>query len=134
MRFSELRYKEVICVSTGQRLGYVCDAELDPCTGKILSLIVPGQARFFGLLGREEVRGISLHNYQVNGLPLGLTLSVMAQDGVIEGIERGDSILGVQFHPEVEREFDCLFADLVEKSRAYGRGGPGDCISPRAAD
>ncbi len=86
------------------------------------------------LLGREEVRGISLHNYQVNGLPLGLTLSALAQDGVIEGIERGNSILGVQFHPEVEREFDCLFADLVEKSRAYGRGGPGDCISPRAAD
>ena len=54
MRFSELRYKEVICVSTGQRLGYVCDAELDPCTGKILSLIVPGPSRFFGLLGREE--------------------------------------------------------------------------------
>ena len=52
MRFSELRYKEVICVSTGQRLGYVCDAELDACTGKILSLIVPGPSRFFGLLGR----------------------------------------------------------------------------------
>ena len=54
MRFSELRYKEVICVSTGQRLGYVCDAELDAHTGKILSLIVPGPSRFFGLLGREE--------------------------------------------------------------------------------
>ena len=28
--FSELRYKEVIDVHTGTRMGYVCDAELEP--------------------------------------------------------------------------------------------------------
>ena len=27
--FSELRYKEVIDIHTGKRLGYVCDAEFD---------------------------------------------------------------------------------------------------------
>ena len=27
--FSELRYKEVIDIHTGRRLGYVCDAEFD---------------------------------------------------------------------------------------------------------
>ena len=51
--FSELRYKEVIDVKTGQRLGYVCDAELDQAEGRLTALITPGKSRFFGLLGRE---------------------------------------------------------------------------------
>ena len=40
--FSELRYKEVIDVHTGRRLGYVCDAELDEAEGRLISLITPG--------------------------------------------------------------------------------------------
>ena len=40
--FSELRYKEVIDVHTGFRLGYVCDAEFDDAEGRITSLITPG--------------------------------------------------------------------------------------------
>ena len=43
--FSELRCKEVIDLHSGQRLGYVCDAEYEPCDGKILAIIVPGQGR-----------------------------------------------------------------------------------------
>ncbi len=53
-RISDLQYKEVINVCNGHRLGYVCDAEMDAGTGKILSLIVPGPCRFLGLFGREE--------------------------------------------------------------------------------
>ncbi len=52
--FSELRYKEVIDVHTGKRLGYVCDAEFDECEGRLISLITPGRAKLFGLLGRED--------------------------------------------------------------------------------
>ncbi len=52
--FSELRYKEVIDLRTGQRLGYICDAEFDPVDGRILSLIVPGPGRMGGLLGRDD--------------------------------------------------------------------------------
>ena len=52
--FSELRYKEVIDIHSGYRLGYVCDAELDHAEGRLLSLITPGRAKFFGLLGRED--------------------------------------------------------------------------------
>ena len=36
---SDLRYKEVIDLTTGQRLGYVCDAEIDLEEGKIVSLL-----------------------------------------------------------------------------------------------
>ena len=50
----DLRYKEVICVSDGSRYGYVGDVVIDLDTGRIKCLIVPGQARFFGLFGRRE--------------------------------------------------------------------------------
>ena len=53
MRFSELRDKEIINVCTGQRLGYVADAEFEMPAGELRALIVPGPARFFGLFGRE---------------------------------------------------------------------------------
>jgi len=52
--FSELKYKEVIDVHTGFRLGYVCDVEFEDAEGRIASLICPGRARFFGLFGRED--------------------------------------------------------------------------------
>ena len=52
--FSELRYKEVIDIHSGQRLGYVCDAEFDEAEGRVISLITPGRAKLFGLLGRED--------------------------------------------------------------------------------
>jgi YlmC/YmxH family sporulation protein len=52
--FSELRYKEVIDVHTGFRLGYVCDVEFDDREGCVTALVTPGRPRFFGLLGRED--------------------------------------------------------------------------------
>ena len=52
--FSELRYKEVIDIHSGLRLGYVCDAEYDDAEGRIVSLITPGRARYLGLFGRED--------------------------------------------------------------------------------
>ena len=53
-RLSDLRYREVINISTGARLGYVSDVILDLREGRITALIVPGPARFFGIFGRES--------------------------------------------------------------------------------
>ena len=53
-RFSDLRCREVINISTGTRLGYVNDALVDLKDGRIAALIVPGPARFLGLFGRED--------------------------------------------------------------------------------
>ena len=53
-RLSDLRYREVINISTGARLGYVSDVIVDVHEGRITALIVPGPARFFGVLGRES--------------------------------------------------------------------------------
>jgi len=52
--FSDLRYKEVIDVHTGYRLGYICDAEFDEAQGRFISIVTPGRAKFFGLFGRED--------------------------------------------------------------------------------
>lgn len=52
--YSDLRYKEVIDIHTGFRLGYVCDVEFDDGDGKLLSLITPGKLKLWGLLGRED--------------------------------------------------------------------------------
>lgn len=53
-RFSDFRYKEVINIRTGSRMGYVCDAEFQYPDGRISALVVPGRARYFGLFGRED--------------------------------------------------------------------------------
>ncbi len=53
MRLSELRCKEIINICSGQRLGYVCDADVELPEGVLKALIVPGPCRFFGLFGRE---------------------------------------------------------------------------------
>ncbi len=52
--FSALRNKEVINVRTGEKIGYVDDLELDTQAGRIVSLIIYGRNRAFGLMGRDE--------------------------------------------------------------------------------
>ena len=54
VKFTDLHCKEVICVNDGRRLGFICDARLEIPEGKVLSIIVPGKSRFFGLLGCRE--------------------------------------------------------------------------------
>lgn len=54
MKMSELRCKEVICLSDGRRLGFVCDLELEVPEGCVRSIIVPGPCRFLGLFGRKD--------------------------------------------------------------------------------
>ena len=57
MLLSELRCKEVICLSSGSRLGYVSDLELDLSCGRVQALILPGPKKFKGFLscGRYRV-------------------------------------------------------------------------------
>jgi YlmC/YmxH family sporulation protein len=53
-RITELKCKEIINVCDGFRMGFVYDVLLNCATGQILSLIVPGPCRFFGLFGRTD--------------------------------------------------------------------------------
>lgn len=53
-RIVDLQYKEVIDIADGTRYGFVSDVELDPDRGAIQSIVVRGQPRLLGLLGRES--------------------------------------------------------------------------------
>lgn len=52
-RVDDFRYKEVINIRDGERLGFVNDMLISIPEGRVLALIVPGPGRFFGLFGRE---------------------------------------------------------------------------------
>jgi YlmC/YmxH family sporulation protein len=51
MRISDLQSKDVVNVSDGKRLGTIGDLEIDADSGLIQALIIPGQSRFFGMVG-----------------------------------------------------------------------------------
>lgn len=52
--FSGLRNKEVVNVKTGLKIGFVDDIEIDTVSGNVVSLVVYGRARAFGIMGRDE--------------------------------------------------------------------------------
>lgn len=51
---TEMREKEVINLANGCRLGCVNDVEIDTCSGCLVSIVIYGKSKFFGLLGRCE--------------------------------------------------------------------------------
>ncbi len=52
--FYELREKDVVNVNNGERLGRICDIDIDLETARVCALILPGKSRCLGLFGREE--------------------------------------------------------------------------------
>lgn len=63
----DLRDKEVINLKDGYRMGYVNDIEFDTVTGSIISLVVYGKGKAFGLLGREDDLIIKWEDIEVIG-------------------------------------------------------------------
>ena len=53
-KFTDLQCKEVICVSNGQRLGFITDVLVEIPEGKVCAIVVPGPARLLGLAGHRE--------------------------------------------------------------------------------
>lgn len=52
-RMGDMRNKEVININDGERIGFVSDIELDTGTATLVSLVIYGKLRIFGLLGRQ---------------------------------------------------------------------------------
>ena len=67
MKFEDLCRKEVIDISTGERLGFIDDIELDLNDSSVKSLVIYGGARLFGLFGREQDTIISCSDIKVVG-------------------------------------------------------------------
>lgn len=54
MRFCDFKRKEVINCRDGERIGYVCDFIFDECSACIKKIIIPGQCKLFGILGKDQ--------------------------------------------------------------------------------
>jgi putative glutamine amidotransferase len=67
----------------------------------------------------ESVDVNSLHHQTIDRIGDGLTVTARADDGTIEGMESGDTIVAVQWHPEMMdgRPDDPLFRWIVERTR-----------------
>jgi len=50
----ELKQKEVININDGKRFGFIADADIDECNGKIKRIIIPAGGKIFGIFGRES--------------------------------------------------------------------------------
>lgn len=66
----------------------------------------------------------SLHHQSVDDVGQGLTVTAAAADGEIEGVEAGDTVVAVQWHPEMmtSRSEDPIFAWLVERAAKVAAG------------
>jgi len=77
------------------------------------------------IFGSERIMVNSMHHQGVKKLGTGLNPTVIAPDGLIEGVEGSESgfLVGVQWHPEMLIEKDAgtrrLFEAFVEAARSY---------------
>lgn len=53
-RTADFKQKEVINISDGKRLGFVCDVEINLESGKLDAIVIPGEGRFFGFFGKDN--------------------------------------------------------------------------------
>nr|WP_242838316.1 YlmC/YmxH family sporulation protein [Ruminococcus flavefaciens] len=65
--FDDICRKEVIDMTSGERLGFIDDIELDIESGSVTSLIIYGGQRLFGLLGRTDDTVLSCSEIKVVG-------------------------------------------------------------------
>ena len=68
-------------------------------------------SRLARILEADSTLGASMHNYRADHVPAGLRLCAQTDDGCIEGVEN-DTMLAVQFHPEVDSVHEKLFEEL----------------------
>ncbi len=51
MKISDFQTKDVINIVDGKKMGQISDLELDLRQGRIESIVVPNQSKFFGIFG-----------------------------------------------------------------------------------
>lgn len=58
-RIYDMKQKEVVNLTDGARFGFISDIDIDPKTGKVKKIIVPGPGKVLGMFGREQEYQIS---------------------------------------------------------------------------
>lgn len=66
-RFGEFKNKEIIDVADGAKIGYVDDIVIDTESADIVSIVVYGRYRFFGLFGRDDDMIIDWDDIEIIG-------------------------------------------------------------------
>lgn len=86
---SEIKNKEVVNVSTGLKIGFVDDVQIDTSLSSVVSFVIYGRSRCMGLLGREDDIIIKCENIQLVGED---TILVKFHDDAISPKARSISI------------------------------------------
>lgn len=54
VKISEFQTKEVVNIQDGKRLGHIGDLDINISKGTIENMIIPGQGKFMGIIGKED--------------------------------------------------------------------------------
>lgn len=66
-KLEDLKNKSVVNIKNGVNLGFVDDISFDTYSAQVLSLVIYGRKRFFGIFGREEDILIPWENIKIIG-------------------------------------------------------------------
>lgn len=78
--------------------------------------LVVKNSKMYDILNRETIEVNSVHHYTISEVGDLFDVSIVSEDGLIEGIECKDSnyfMMGVQFHPEILPQFNELFKRFI---------------------
>jgi len=78
-------------------------------------ILTPG-SHIHRLTGQDVIYGGSFHRYAVSDVSPRLTVTGRSEDGTIDVVEYGEKILGVQFHPEIDRKLHGIFDILFQEN------------------
>lgn len=93
MKISDFQSKDVINIVDGKKLGQISDLELDLRQGRIESIVVPNQSKFFGMFGGGTDVVIPWRNIVKIGMDVVL---VKLEDAKAYRVEDGDGSAGDQ--------------------------------------
>lgn len=93
MKISDFQSKDVINIVDGKKLGQISDLELDLRQGRIESIVVPNQSKFFGMFGGGTDVVIPWRNIVKIGMDVVL---VKLEDAKAYRVEDGDNSSGDQ--------------------------------------
>ena len=54
VKISDLQSRVVINIHDGKRMGHISDVEIDTERGRITAVVLPGEGKFFGMIGNGK--------------------------------------------------------------------------------
>ena len=75
------------------------------------NIIIEENSFLYSLYGKKSLVN-TIHHQAVNKVAEGFKITAIAEDGIIEAVEKGN-LIGIQWHPEVDLEYD-TFKKFVE--------------------